>query len=392
MVVYEPREDSFLLLEAMKAHASGKVLDMGTGSGLLAIGAVKSRRVKSVTATDVNKAALKVAATKAKEAGLKIRFVLSNLFQKVPGQKFDTIIFNPPYLPQDKGISDKSIYGGRKGYETIERFLNSSSRYLSESGSILLLFSSLTKKQKVDEAVSNNCYDCEIFAEKPLFFETLYCYIIKKSLLLQDLERKGMTSVKKLAKGHRGVVYTGLCKGKKVAIKAERKDVSASRGRARRESKWLRLLNRHKIGPKLLFSGKDYFAYEFVNGRFISEFIKNSNKKTIVAVIKKVLQQCFLLDRLGISKQEMHRPVKHIIVTRQKKPVLIDFERCRKTSKPKNVTQFLQFLSGGYVNNLLHSKEISINAGELRALAGNYARNYRRKSDFSAVMNYFRKP
>ncbi|MBI2575220.1 methyltransferase [Candidatus Woesearchaeota archaeon] len=372
MVVYEPREDSFLLLEAVNELASGKVLDMGTGSGLLAIVAAKSRRVKSVTATDVNKAALKVAATKAKEAGLKIIFVLRNLFQKVPNQKFDTIIFNPPYLPQDKGIRDKAVYGGKKGYETIEAFLNSSSRYLSESGRILLLFSSLTKKRKVDEIISGNCYDYEIFAEKPLFFETLYCYIIKKSQLLQELERRGISSIKKLAKGHRGVVYTGLWKGRAVAVKAERKDVSAARGRARRESKWLRILNRHKIGPKLLFCGKDYFAYEFVNGMFILEFIKSSNKKAIVSVIKKVLHQCHLLDRLELSKEEMHRPVKHIIVTSKRLPVLLDFERCHKSDKPKNVTQFLQFLSGGYVARLLLQKRIGIDEGRIRSLAGLY--------------------
>ncbi|MBI2141957.1 methyltransferase [Candidatus Woesearchaeota archaeon] len=372
MHAYEPREDSFLLLEAVKELASGKVLDMGTGSGLLAVEAAKLKSVKSVTATDISRAALKAAAANAKKEGVRISFVCSDLFVHVPEGKFDTIVFNPPYLPQDKGVSDKAVYGGKKGYETIERFFKSSSRYLSESGRILLLFSSLTKKQKVDEIISGNCYDYEIFAEKPLFFEILYCYIITKSRLLQELERKCVASVKKLAKGHRGVVYTGLCKGRNVAVKAERKDVSAARGRARRESKWLRLLNRHKIGPKLLFSGRDYFAYGFVNGRFILEFIKSSNRKMIKAVIKKVLKQCYLLDRLKVNKEEMHRPVKHIIVTSKGLPVFLDFERCHNARKPKNVTQFLQFLSGGYVARLLLQKRIGIDNGRIRSLAGHY--------------------
>ena len=53
--VYDPQEDSTLLEKHVRRHASGKVLDIGTGSGLQAIAAAQSSKVSSVIATDVQK-------------------------------------------------------------------------------------------------------------------------------------------------------------------------------------------------------------------------------------------------------------------------------------------------------------------------------------------------
>ena len=50
----------------------------------------------------------------------------SDLFSNIKG-KFNTIIFNPPYLPEDE-FKDKSLDGGKKGYEIIEKFLNKVSK------------------------------------------------------------------------------------------------------------------------------------------------------------------------------------------------------------------------------------------------------------------------
>ena len=179
MKIYEPAEDSHLLAEAVKKYAFGNVLDVGTGSGIQAETALKNKKVKSVTATDINKNCKK-------NLSSSIKFIHSNLFQKIPKQKFDTIIFNPPYLPQDKGIEDSRIYGGKKGYEIIERLLNNCSSYLAENGIILLLFSNLSKKNRVDEAIENNCLEKEELSRKELpFIEMLYVYRITKSQLMR---------------------------------------------------------------------------------------------------------------------------------------------------------------------------------------------------------------
>ena len=150
MNLYEPAEDSYLLAEAVKKHASCRVLDMGTGSGIQALTALKSSKVTTVAAADINKEC-------SKNLNKKIKFIHSNLFTRIPKQKFDTIIFNPPYLPQDKGISDITLYGGKKGHELSEEFLNTCNNHLSNKGIILLLFSNLTGKDKIDDAVENNC-------------------------------------------------------------------------------------------------------------------------------------------------------------------------------------------------------------------------------------------
>lgn len=378
MEPYNPAEDSYLLANAVKKHAKDKVLDMGTGSGIQAEAALKSKKVKSVTAVDMNKNC-------GKNLSAKIKFIHSDLFSRIPKQKFDTIIFNPPYLPQDLGIKDIAIYGGRKGYETTERFLNSCGSYLADNGMILLLFSSLTKKEKMDEIIENNCLDKEELDRKELpFFEVLYVYKIKKSRLLLQLEKKGISDVKKFSEGNRGVIYLGILNGRKVAVKAKRKD-SAARGAISNEAKWLKILNRKGIGPKLVRSSNDYFVYEFVEGKFIMDYLSSCSREKAVAVIKKILQQCRKLDELGVNKEEMLRPFRHVIISNGK-PVMIDFERCKKTKKPKNVTQFCQFLIGGRSNELLRQEGVNISREKLLAAAKNY-KNLQTSNNFAKINN-----
>ena len=129
------------------------------------------------------------------------------------------------------------------------------------------------------------------------------------------------------------------------------------------EVNWLKILNKHDIGPKIISYGKGYFKYKFVRGKFILDYIKDNSKDNIKKVIIHVLKQCRILDKLKVNKKEMHNPYKHIIV--DKFPVMIDFERCYSTNKPKNVSQFGQFLISNkeidycnYNEKLTHNKYI----------------------------------
>jgi len=393
--VYEPMEDSFLLAKHVKKHSNGFVLDVGTGSGIQAIAA--SEKAKLIIGIDISRDAIKLAKENAFKQNVKnICFFESSLFdsfKKIQAKKqfknnflknlnnkkihnflekkilFDLIIFNPPYLPQDKGIDDKSIYGGKKGHETLERFLSQTGYYLKENGKILIVFSSLTKKEKVDELLQNHCFKLKQVDEEKLFFETLFVYLIKKSSLLKTLEKNGLKNIKKFAIGHRGLLYKASLKKKIVVIKTKKPE-SEAKGRIANETKWIKILNKHKVGPKLLFSGNGYFAYEFVKGDFIIDFIKKNNKEDIIKIIKNVFNQIYIMDKLKVDKEEMHRPLKHIII--DKKPVLIDFERCKITKKPKNVTQFCQFLMSGSTELLLRQKRINLNKDKIINLAKTY--------------------
>ena len=91
-MIYEPREDSELLQKWVKKLVTGKVLDMGTGSGIQAKTALKN--TKDVLAVDINQECVEFV----KKQGIEVR--QSNLFSNVE-ESFDRIIFNPPYLPED---------------------------------------------------------------------------------------------------------------------------------------------------------------------------------------------------------------------------------------------------------------------------------------------------
>ncbi len=173
-MIYESSEDSFLLGKYVSKFVRGKVLDMGTGSGyLMEIALSKTKNVKGI---DIDKKAVEFC----KNKGLDV--IYSDLFSNVKG-KFDVIIFNPPYLPQDENMKKyKDLFGGKHGWEIIERFFNDINNHLNEKGEILILFSNLTNKKKVDSIIKENNFKFEELESKNVgLMEKLFvyrCYII----------------------------------------------------------------------------------------------------------------------------------------------------------------------------------------------------------------------
>lgn len=189
--------------------------------------------------------------------------------------------------------------------------------------------------------------------------------------------------IKFFAKGHRGILYKGLYKNKLVVIK-KKLPTSRAIGRIENEARWLRIVNKYNIGPKSLFIGKDYFVYDYIPGDFILDFIKElesnkKNKSIVIRIIKDIFNQLFILDMLKVDKEEMHHPVKHIIINKNK-AFLIDFERCHKVKKGKNITQFCDFLISKHVSKLLKEEGIKINRKKMINLAKKYKRNENKKN------------
>jgi len=183
MEVYEPTEDSQLLKKYIQKHAKGIVLDMGTGSGIQAEEAAASKKVIKVFGVDITKESIIHCIKNIQNK--KIKFMMSNLFsvfnkdERFKKIKFDTIIFNPPYLPQDPGIEDVTLYGGKEGYEIVMRFLYQAKKFLKPKGKILLLFSSLTNKDKVEKYILKYNYVFKELDKKHWFFEDLYIYLVE---------------------------------------------------------------------------------------------------------------------------------------------------------------------------------------------------------------------
>lgn len=387
MEIYQPAEDSYLLQQLVrkqvKKYAFGRVLDLGTGSGIQALTAIQDPNVREVIAVDINKNAVENLNTEIKEKKLrKIKAKVSNLFENVEGH-FNLIIFNPPYLPQDKGIEDLALYGGKKGWEISELFFNQVSKYLFPDGKILFLFSNLSNKKKIEQIIKDNLLQFkELERQKLPLFEELYVYEVTKTELLRQLESKHLENITYLTHGRRGDIFTGIIdKSKlikthlakqeliKVGIKIKRKESEAIE-RIRNEVNWLKIINKENIGPKLLFFGENFFVYQFVEGDFILDWINNHQKKEIQNVLIYLLKQCLVMDKLKVNKEEMHRPLKHIIIDKNNYPVFIDFERSHKTDKPHNVTQFVEFISR--LSKELSKKGFTFKIESLRDLARSY--------------------
>lgn len=174
-LVYQPEEDSYLLEEVVRKYSKNKsVLDMCTGTGILAKAALESG-AKSVTAVDINKSALE----SIKEE--KIKKIRSSLFQKVKG-RFDIILCNPPYLPDDNQEDKESklaTTGGEDGDEFILKFLDNVKKHMEKDGVILLLVSSLTPMDKIIKKLEKERLTSKVIARKKIFFEELDVLVIK---------------------------------------------------------------------------------------------------------------------------------------------------------------------------------------------------------------------
>lgn len=172
-MTYEPQEDSFLLLKHIKNSITSKdkVLDMGTGSGILA--REVSKFSKQVTAIDIDNKIIRELSKK--QGNQEIRFIHSDLFSNI-NDRFNVILFNPPYLPS-RGIQHIDLDGGKNGTEIMERFLKNARAHLESKGKIFLLCSSLNKD--IEKIFTKYNYNFRKIDESSLFFEKLFVYELK---------------------------------------------------------------------------------------------------------------------------------------------------------------------------------------------------------------------
>lgn len=147
-----PRQDTELLvdaaLELIPERAPWTVLDMGTGTGAIAIAIAHHRPIAQVTALDASKAALAVAQDNA--CGLRlpsIRFIHSDWFSALGQQRFDVIISNPPYIAQnDPHLQATSLpyepisalTSGVDGLDDIRLLVQQAPKHLNSDGWLLL--------------------------------------------------------------------------------------------------------------------------------------------------------------------------------------------------------------------------------------------------------------
>jgi len=168
--VYPPSEDTFLLLEALEKEGikDKECLEIGVGSGVITEFLAKSNNVEGV---DINLKAIEITRNKCKNC----RIFYSDLFSNIK-KKYDVIVFNPPYVPEERkfdDIFDRSWHGGKNGREVIDKFLDEFDSFLDLDGKMYLLHSSLCDLKKTLRILKEKSFKIEALKSKKLFFEEL---------------------------------------------------------------------------------------------------------------------------------------------------------------------------------------------------------------------------
>ncbi len=175
--VYVPAEDSYLLAENLEIKEGQSVLEIGTGSGIVAMYA--SRLTDKITVSDINFDACELARKNFEANNIEnIEILFGNMFEPVEKRKFDVILFNTPYLPteDDEVIDDTINYafdGGLNGRKVIDLFLNEVGNHLNDGGIVQMIQSSLSGNEETLEKLDNLGFIAEIKASEHFFFEDI---------------------------------------------------------------------------------------------------------------------------------------------------------------------------------------------------------------------------
>ena len=144
-----PRPETELLVDFVinKLPVNGRLLDIGTGSGTIAVSTAVERRDVRVTAVDVSYEALQIAERNAEKYGVEIRFIESDLFSALAGERFDVISANLPYVTEDeyKDLAPEvrlhepvlALVAADDGFELIRRTADALSDHLFPGGSAI---------------------------------------------------------------------------------------------------------------------------------------------------------------------------------------------------------------------------------------------------------------
>jgi len=202
--VYVPSDDTDLIIDYFKKHITlddfdglkiskiENVLDMGTGTGIIAIflELIKHQNPNfkpKIYASDILEEAIKCAKLNeiANKVSGKIEFIVSDLFNSFPNSlsnTFDIIIFNPPYLPSlrltsesKKSKIDVSWDGGNKGYELFLIFLDKVKGFLNlnQICHIYFVSSSCIDLKEFYREIEQKRFHNEILDKKHFFFEDI---------------------------------------------------------------------------------------------------------------------------------------------------------------------------------------------------------------------------
>jgi len=167
-----------------------------------------------------------------------------------------------------------------------------------------------------------------------------------RKLGIKALEFRGdkqVSDVHVLGKGCVGIVLIAHVDIKKAALKVRRPD--ADRSMMRHEAEMLEKANSVRVGPRLLCYTNNLLLMQFVDGLLLPEWLQQRvGKVRVKKVLREVLEQCWLLDGIGLDHGELSHAPKHVIIDRADRPVIVDFETASVNRASANVTSICQYL------------------------------------------------
>jgi release factor glutamine methyltransferase len=167
--VYPPSDDSILLIGSLDVRKGERILEIGCGSGVVSIHC--ARNGCDVTAGDINPKAVELTRKNASLNGVDIDVFETDVYSAIEG-RFDTIVFNLPYLPVDEdGLLARSWSGGPDGLGPLPDLLEGAPDHLNENGRVVVVVSSLMDTQELWDLLDR--YAVRTIGELKLFFEKL---------------------------------------------------------------------------------------------------------------------------------------------------------------------------------------------------------------------------
>lgn len=167
-----PRPETEELVELILNHTSEymDILDIGTGSGAIAITLAKKTKA-NITAVDISKDALLVAGENAKNNGVNVEFIESDLFENIKNKKFDIIVSNPPYISEDEYIDlmpevknnepKIALVCEEDGYAVYRKIIEKAPLYLKRNGKIYFEIG-YTQADKIVKMLEKNFKDIAV--------------------------------------------------------------------------------------------------------------------------------------------------------------------------------------------------------------------------------------
>lgn len=172
MTIYEPSDDTELLLKAICKYSSKTVLEIGIGSGIILQKLAHNNIF--VVGLDISSESVFYVSSHIKKLKLEknVDVVLGSGPSMFASHNFDLVVFNPPYLPHDN-YTDTTTDGGPTGLELTHKWLELSLDLIKPSGKIVFLQSSLTPLNDYINILRKSII-VNIIMKKKLFFEELF--------------------------------------------------------------------------------------------------------------------------------------------------------------------------------------------------------------------------